>query len=79
MKYCLLVSYKKDVFNLPEMEFSHTPAVLCLQGAQEMLQNLPYELVSPEHLEKVAQHGGRWQHLSVVCRLIDAITDEDIM
>ncbi|KAK2187791.1 hypothetical protein NP493_154g03016 [Ridgeia piscesae] len=27
------------------------------QGAQEMLQNLPYELVSPEHLEKVAQHG----------------------
>ena len=65
--------------NIPAVKVSSTPAVSCLQGAQEMLQNLPYELVSPEHLEKVAQHGGRWQHLCVICGLIDAITDGDIM
>ena len=40
-------------------------SVPCFQGAQEMLQNLPYECVSPEHLAKVAQHGGRWQHMYV--------------
>ena len=44
--------------------------VPCLQGAQEMLQNLPYECVSPEHLAEVAQHGGRWQQTSIFSQVV---------
>ena len=51
-------------------------SVPCFQGAQEMLQNLPYECVSPEHLAEVAQHGGRWQHICDSTPQIEALLEQ---
>ncbi len=37
---------------------AHECCLYHLQGAQEIFQELPHEFVEPEHLHKVAKHGG---------------------